>query len=270
MARPRKPKALRKEQPVPPTMLAAVRQFSDPQAAHDFFVQVRWPYGVACPRPGCGSAAVAYMEKHRRWYCNDCKRQFTAKLGTIFEDSPIGFDKWLPAFWLLASNRNGISSYELARALKVTQRTAWFMLHRIRESMRDGDFGEPLSGEVEADETWIGGRKNRELKITKLGQKKLAHGPGTGKATVFGMVERRRPDVPGYAHNRVRAMVVSDRSAATLIPRIRASILPGSVLYTDAHKTYKALAREDYVHYVIDHSVRYVEGRVHTNTIENF
>ena len=126
------------KQPIPETMLEAVRQFSDPQVAHDFFVQLRWPNGVACPRMGCGSANVAYLAKQKRWYCNECHRQSSAKVGTIFEDSPIPFTKWLPAIWLLASNRNGISSCEVARALKVTQKTAWFMLHRIRLAMNDG------------------------------------------------------------------------------------------------------------------------------------
>jgi transposase-like protein len=123
------------KQPIPETLIQAVRQFSDPEVAHAFFVQHRWPNGVACPRMGCGSAAVTYLAKYRRWNCRDCGRQFTAKVGTIFEDSPIGLDKWLPAFWLIASNRNGISSHELARGLGVTQKTAWFMLHRIREAL---------------------------------------------------------------------------------------------------------------------------------------
>ncbi len=125
------------QQPIPETMLEAVRQFANKRQAHDFFVQIRFPNGVACPRMGCGSAAVAYMPKVMRWYCNECKKQFSAKVGTIFEDSPIGLHKWLPAVWLIASNRNGISSYEIARALKVTQKTAWFMLHRIREALRE-------------------------------------------------------------------------------------------------------------------------------------
>ncbi|MGD0050781.1 MAG: IS1595 family transposase [Vulcanimicrobiaceae bacterium] len=252
------------KQPIPATMLEAVRQFADPKVAHDFFVQIRWPYGVACPRVGCGSAKVAYMAKARRWYCNECKGQFTAKVGTIFEDSPIGFDKWLPTIWLLASNRNGISSLELSRALKVTQKTAWFMLHRVRAAMRDGDFEEPLSGEVEADETWVGGRR-RATKTTALGFHKMAHGPGEGKATVFGVVERSQPGRRG----RVRAMVVPDRAASSLMPRLRANVLPGSVLYTDKLRSYSD-AQQHYAHHVIDHAVRYVEGRVHTNTIENF
>lgn len=265
MAKRAKAVVQRKEQPIPETMLEAVRQFADLDTAHDFFVQIRWPYGVACPRMGCGSAQVAFLAKQRRWYCNDCKGQFTAKVGTIFEDSPIPFTKWLPAIWLLASNRNGISSYELARGLKVTQRTAWFMLHRIRAAMADGMFEEPLSGEVEADETWVGGRKGKETFVNVLGMKKLKHGPGTGKTTVFGVVERSQPGRRG----RVLAMVVENRKASSLMPRLRANVLPGSVLDTDALRSYSE-AQQHYAHHVIDHSIRYVQGRVHTNTIENF
>ena len=153
----------RDSQPIPETMIEAIRQFADPDVAHDFFVQLRWPTVVACPRKGCGSASmISYMPKHRRWYCGDCKGQFSAKVGTIFEDSPIGFDKWLPAIWLIASNRNGISSCEIARALHVTQKTAWFMLHRIRLAMASGSF--QLSGTVEVDETYIGGKERSKPK----------------------------------------------------------------------------------------------------------
>ncbi|HVN70132.1 MAG TPA: IS1595 family transposase [Candidatus Binatia bacterium] len=134
--------------PFPNTPLEAVTRFSDPQVAHDHFAKVRWPNGVACPRD-CGSINVEYLPKYRRWYCRVCQGQFTAKVGTIFEDSPIGFDKWLPAVWLIASNRNGISSCELARALHVTQKTAWFMLHRIREAMANPHY-EPFGAPVEA------------------------------------------------------------------------------------------------------------------------
>ena len=118
----------------------ASHRFSDPDTAEAVFAQIRWPNGVACPRMGCGSAHVARLKKQRRWYCNDCKKQFSAKQGTIFEDSPLGFDKWLPAIWLSASKREGISSCQVARALKVTQRTAWFMLHRIRLAMKNESF----------------------------------------------------------------------------------------------------------------------------------
>ena len=133
----------------PATLLEAVTFFSDPDRAHQYATMMRWPDGVACPRMGCGSAAVQYIKTRRAWRCKECQRQFTAKVGTVFEDSPIPFTKWMPAIWLLSSDRNGISSYELSRALHVTQRTAWFMLHRIRLAMRADD-ATPLSGEVEA------------------------------------------------------------------------------------------------------------------------
>jgi transposase-like protein len=245
------------KQPIPETMIQAVRQFADPQVAHDFFVQIRFPNGVACPRMGCGSAAVAYMPKVRRWYCNECKRQFSAKVGTIFEDSPIGLDKWLPAMWLIASNRNGISSYEIARALKVTQKTAWFMLHRIREAMAD-DSTEPFSGPVEADETYVGGLvKNMSTRRRK--QKK--NRPGVhDKTAVMGIVQRK---------GNVRAFVVPSIGAITLQGGIRKHVKEGETVYTDGAPAYRGLDQK-YVHYVIDHAYEYVKGHIHTNSIESF
>ena len=220
-----------KKQPIPETMLQAVRQFADPQIAHDFFVQIRFPNGVACPRQGCGSARVAYLAKHRRWYCNECKRQFSAKVGTIFEDSPIGLDKWLPAVWLIASNRNGISSYEIARGLEVTQKTAWFMLHRIREAMQDRRRSRILTGTVEVDEAYIGGKHhNKSLKKRRaLRERREARGITQNvfdeKTAVFGMVERG---------GRVRAWKVPDVKHATLLPKMRESIHHDATVYTDA------------------------------------
>ncbi len=248
------------KQPIPATMLEAVRQFADPQIAHDFFVQIRFPNGVACPRDGCGDMNVAYLAKHRRWYCNGCKKQFSAKVGTIFEDSPIGLDKWLPAIWLVASNRNGISSHELARALKVTQKTAWFMLHRIREAFAEESFIK-FMGPVEADEAYFGGRKRRP----NVGSQNLESkptGPQAGKTAVFGIVQRREK-------GKVRAFVVPSTQGRTLQKKIRENVLKGAVLYTDASRSYDKLDR-DYIHHVIDHSAEYVNGHIHTNNIEAF
>lgn len=235
-------------------MQQAVAQFSDPQIAQDFFVQIRFPYGVACPRLGCGSARVAYLEKVRRWYCNECKRQFSAKVGTIFEDSPIGLDKWLPAIWLIASNRNGISSYEIARALKVTQKTAWFMLHRIREAMREESF-EKFSGPVEADETYIGAKYVRQQDHHGRGKRKLK-----AKTAVMGIVQRG---------GRVRAMVIPNSGTMALYMRLRDHVQPGATLYTDAWRGYNA-AEMRWVRHVINHSYEYVRGHVHTQSIEAF
>jgi transposase-like protein len=237
-------------------MLEAVQAFSDPQVAHDFFLQIRWPDGlVACPR-ACGSVKVAYMPKHRRWYCNDCKGQFTAKTGTIFEDSPIRFDKWLPAIWLLASNRNGVSSCELARALKVTQKTAWFMLHRIREAMRNESF-ELMRGPVEADETYVGGKYRAER--DHHGRAKR-NGPNYNKTTVMGIVQR---------NGGIRAFVIPSTKGTTLAERLRQNVARGEIVYTDSAAAYTRLS-EDYIHHVINHAVEYVRGHVHTNSIEGF
>jgi len=249
------------KQSVPETMLQAVRQFADPQIAHDFFVQYRWPNGVACPRMGCGSASVTYLAKYRRWNCRDCKRQFTAKVGTIFEDSPIGLDKWLPAFWLISSNRNGISSHELHRALDVTQKTAWFMLHRIREAMQSDSTETPLSGTVEADETYIGGKWENKPKS----KRKHRYSPvaaRSAKTPVFGIVERG---------GRVRAWKVLNVSAKTLLPKMRDSIDQDATLYTDSASLYTHVNEYFLQHASVNHSIEeYVRGAVHTNNIECF
>jgi len=244
------------QQKTPKTMIEAVRRFADPQVAHDFFVQRRWPNGAACPIEGCGSMAVAYMPKRRRFYCNDCKGQFTAKVGTIFEDSPIGFDKWLPAFWLLASNRNGISSHELSRALEVTQKTAWFMLHRIREAMADKSFTK-LRGPVEVDETFVGPRV-RAIRRPDGSLKRPA--PNQDKVTIMGIVERK---------GKAKAFVVPSKRRETLADHLRAWIECDSVVYTDAAASYKGI-NDKYIHHVINHAIEYVNGHIHTNNVEGF
>jgi transposase-like protein len=248
------------KQSVPDTMIEAVRQFASPKVAHDFFVQMRWPFGVACPRMGCGSADVTYLAKYRRWNCKECKRQFTAKVGTIFEDSPIGLDKWLPAFWLIASNRNGISSHELGRALKVTQKTAWFMLHRIREAMQSDTFETPLSGTIEVDEAFIGGKwENKPLKVRRTASRD-AH--WQAKVAVLGMVERG---------GRVRAWKVPNVQQKTLLPKLRDSIHPDATVYTDAAPMYKHINEYFLHHSSVNHSIEEcVRGNVHTNNIECF
>jgi transposase-like protein len=252
---------------VPETLLEAVRMFADPQIAHDFFVQIRFPNGVACPRPGCGSAAVAYMPKVWRWYCNECKRQFSAKVGTVFEDSPIALTKWLPAIWLIASNRNGISSYEIARGLKVTQKTAWFMLHRIREMMAD-EPNDQLTGTVESDEAYIGGKWDKMNTRRRRAIEKAGHTPLSSKAPVIGMMERQRAD---GRKGRVRAFAVPDTQAKTLLPVLRKSIDQDATLYTDEATLYTHI-NEFFLHHAsVNHGLKeYVKGNVHTNNIECF
>jgi transposase-like protein len=242
----------------PKTLLEAVRYFTDLEVAHDFFVRLRWPNGVACPRD-CGSLNVFYMPKRHKWQCRDCKRQFTAKVGTVFEDSPIGFDKWMPCVWLIANAKNGISSHEIGRALGVTQKTAWFMLHRVRLAMGE-DHTEPLRGEVEADETYIGGKRWRGPNIRGSQPPPKNLGPKSSKAIVMGIMQR------GGA---MRAFVIPNDRAETLIPKVEANVLPGSRMYTDAHKGYYELPWL-YRHEFVNHVERYVEGHVHTNHVENF
>ncbi|MDH2908638.1 MAG: IS1595 family transposase [Candidatus Eremiobacteraeota bacterium] len=241
----------------PQNLFEAVTYFSDPDCALAYFVNVRWPNGVACPRMGCGSAAVQYIRTRRLWRCKECKREFTAKVGTVFEDSPLPLTKWLSAIWLISAARNGISSGEVARALHVTQKTAWFMLHRIRLAMQAESF-ELLSGEVEADETYIGPKARS---INRYGDSsKKARGPGYRKTVVLGMRERG---------GKVRALAVKDTRRGTLLPRVWQHVAAGSTVYTDALGSYHDL-QDAYVHQVINHAEKYVEGRVHTNRIENF
>jgi len=237
---------------VPRTLLEAVAYFSDQDVAHDFFVTLRWPNGAGCPN--CGNAEVAYMPKYRRWTCKECRQQFTAKTGTIFEDSPISFTKWLPAIWLLTATRNGTSSCELARALGVTQKTAWFMLHRIREALADRNGG-LLQGPVEADETFVGGdiKKMNAKRKSKLDRSKRRWAHGT---TVFGIVERNR----GPRKGKVRAFVVPFSSNKELQGGIRRHVEPGAEVHTDGFPAYRGLDR-DYAHQVIDHAYEYVRGQ---------
>jgi len=247
------------KQKVPETMLQAVRQFADPQTAVDFFVQIRWPNGIACPRSGCGSDLVAYLAKQRRWYCNECKKQFSAKVGTIFEDSPIGLDKWLPAIWLVASNKNGVSSHELARALKVTQKTAWFMLQRVRLAMKEQNYSTPLTGEVEADEAFIGGRAKFSKKLRAMERAgQTTHG-FMSKTPVFGLVQRG---------GKARAWVVKDWPKYGTIAKMIEHVHPNARLHTDS--LYRDLTDHFLAHDIVNHAVEYVNGNAHVNNVECF
>src|ERR1017187_1017024 len=241
---------------VPQTLIESVRQFSDPDRCLNFMIELRWPNGVICPR--CDALEPHFISTRKMWRCNGCKKQFRVKVGTIFEDSPLGLDKWLAAVWLISSAKNGISSYELHRAIKVTQKTAWFMLHRIRLAMQDENHGGKLGGEVEVDETFIGG-KARNMHKDKRVAKITGRGP-EGKAIVTAVLERG---------GKVRAKVVSTRRKPELQALVRENVEPGSNLYSDALKSYEGLEK-DFTHQVIDHAEAYVDGQIHTNNCENF
>ena len=239
------------------TLQEAILYFSEPVRCREYVVARRWPEGVMCPR--CGNKKVKFQEKYNRWQCSarHDRRQFTAKTGTIFEDSPLGLDKWLCAMWLVVNCKNGVSSYEIHRAIGVTQKTAWFMDHRIRLALNMGSF-DKLSGEVEADETFIGG-KARNMHIEKR-KRRITGTGGKDKTVVMGILERG---------GNVRAAVIPNRKKKAVQREVRKHVKAGSTLYSDALRSYEGLAG-DYAHEVIDHAVAYVDGKIHTNGLENF
>lgn len=249
---------MRKE---PRSLQEAIIYFSDIDNCIEYLADKRWPGRVTCPI--CGSDRVsAFNPTRRTWKCSTHhpKREFSVKVGTIFEDSPVGLDKWLTAVWMLTNCKNGISSYEIAHDLNVTQKTAWFMMHRIRLALQDDDQSKlgGGSGEVEVDETFIGGKarnmhlKEKERRITGTG--------GKDKTIVFGALERG---------GKVKTTVIKDRKKKVLHAHVKAHVEAGSALYSDALKSYDGLIQE-YAHKVIDHAEKYVDGQVHTNGLENF
>jgi transposase-like protein len=245
----------------PKTLQEAILYFSDPANCREYLVARRWPNGVICPR--CGSAKVVFLAKYNRWQCSvtHAARQFTSKTGTIFEDSPIALDKWLLAMWQVVNCKNGISSYEVAKAIGVTQKSAWFMDHRIRLA-----FGmEPrvkASGHVEADETFIGG-KARNMHASERTRRITGTG-GKDKTAVMGILERGRDGEP----SRIRTTVIPNRKKGALQAEVRQHVEAGAALYTDALKSYEGLT--EFEHQVVDHALEYVKGQVHTNGLENF
>jgi transposase-like protein len=241
----------------PKTLIEAIQYFSNLDVTTEYVAKLRWPDGPVCPACGTLDQKHYYLKTRRLWKCRACKKQFSVKVGTIFEDSPLGLDKWLPAVWLIANCKNGISSYELARHLGIQQKSAWFMLHRIRLAMQTGTF-EKLSGQVEVDETYIGGLA-RNMHKSKRGEK--ITGTGTsGKIAVMGLLER---------HGEVRTKIVPDTKSRTLKVEVRENVEPGSEVHTDTFQSYQGLDAE-YVHNVVDHAEQYVRGHVHTNGLENF
>jgi len=222
---------------VPETLLEAVSYFSNPENAFQFFVAVRWPNGVRCPR--CGSDKVTFLKNARVWKCRTPhpKQKFSAKVGTIFEDSPIGLEKWLPAMWLAANCKNGISSYELHRALGVTQKTAWFMLQRIRLAMQKG--GGLFKSEVEVDETFIGGRA-RKMNARQRARRKTQGSGQWNLEPVQGILERTTEGQP----SQVRLFHVKRANRKQLDPNPRNHVEKGAEIFTDALKSYNELSDE--------------------------
>jgi len=243
----------------PKTLQDAIIYFSDADNCVAYLVARRWPKGVVCPT--CGSENVSYITSRRVWQCKTRhpKAQFSVKVGTIMEDSSLGLDKWLTAIWMQTNMKNGVSSWELHRSLGITQKCAWHMLHRVRLALQDTQTGGKLSGEVEVDETFIGGKARNMHADVKARKIQGRRGP-QGKAIVAAVLERG---------GKVRAAVVDRRKKKDLHALVRDNVEPKSALYSDALKSYDGLS-DEYKHQVIDHAVEYVRENVHTNGMENF
>jgi transposase-like protein len=241
----------------PKTLQDAIVYFANPDNCVAYLVDRRWPDGVTCPT--CGRKDVAYVPSRRLWQCKKRhpKAQFSIKIGTIFEDSPITLDKWLLTMWMLANCKNGVSSYEISRATGITQKSTWFMLQRIRLALQSQSGGK-LGGEVEADETYIGGLARNMHKDRRA--KRILGTGGAGKVAVMGLLER---------HGEVRTKVLPNVRKGTLQAQVREHVEPGSEVFTDALLSYEGLDAE-YIHQVIDHAEAYARGNVRTNGLENF
>ena len=249
--------------PEPKTLQEAIAYFADSDRCFEYAKKLRWPDGnVVCPR--CTKAKNSFVKTRKLWFCYACKRQFTIKVKTIMEDSPISLDKWMTAFWLLANAKNGISSHELGRSIGVTQTTAWFMLQRIREVMRKHSFDtRKIGGEgntLEADETFVGGKiknmhKGRRAKVEGAG-------PYQNKTIVQGILDR---DL-----RQVRAQVVPNVTRETLQAQILKNVKYGSTVYTDSAVAYDQGMQWRFVHDVVNKTETYVRGQVHVNGMENF
>jgi transposase-like protein len=240
----------------PQTLQEAIVYFANPDNCLNYLAAKRWPNGVTCPT--CGSPEVIFLANQRRWKCRTKHplQQFSVKVGTVMEDSPISLDKWLLAMWQVVNCKNGVSSYEVHRAIGITQKSAWFLDHRIRYALGLGTINK-FSGQVEADETFIGG-KARNMHAATRGKKITGRGP-TDKTAVMGILERG---------GKVRTKVVDNTKKKTLQAEIREHVLAGSAIFTDALKSYEGL--DEFQHEVVDHAVEYVRGEVHTNGLENF
>lgn len=248
---------------MPNTLLEAVRHFADAANCREYMVLQRWPDGVRCPQ--CGSKSVYFDSSRNGWECKTRhpKRKFTLKTGTIFEDSPLGLDKWLPCVWMIVNAKNGVSSHEIGRAIGVTQKTAWFMLQRIRLAMQESESGGggKLGGDVEVDETYIGAKARNMHKDRKA---RTQSGRWHGKVAVMGLLERNTQGA-----SRVRTRIVPTTKRRDLIGAMKQNIEPGANVYTDALPTYSSM-NHLFTHRFIDHAEAYARGNVHTNGLENY
>jgi len=248
----------------PKTLIEAIRYFSNPQTCIDAVAAMRWEDGKpVCPKCGLceGERKHYWLAKVRRWKCYGCRKQFTVKMGTIFEDSPLELHIWLTAMWLLCNCKNGVSSYEVARATDISQKSAWFVLQRLRHVMKDQNVQPMGIGPVEIDECYIGPKPTNMHKDKRLARKIATNGY-QDKTAVMGMLDRGAREV--------RAKVIPNAKRETLQKEILDRVGFGSTVYTDGWSGYDGLARAEYIHETVNHLEEYVRGNVHTQGIENF
>ena len=256
----------------PRTLQDAIIYFADKDKAFAYAVNFRWPKGlVTCPR--CGGEKHSFIKTRRVWFCYDCNKQFSLKVGTIFEDSPITLDKWMMVMWMLANCKNGVSSYEIARSAGITQKSAWFMLHRIREAMKSDKsvkLGSNDGGKVESDEAFVGAKaknmhRSRRLAIERERSKNPGYKATThfaGKTAILGMFDRQTREI--------RAKVIPNTRRETLQREILSNVEHGSKVYTDEANAYDNALKDKFIHETVNHMDYYVRGQVHTNCLENF
>ena len=246
---------------IPKTLQQAIQYFSDEQVCIDAVAEMRWPNGVVCGH--CGADQPYYLSTQKRWKCRKCRKQFSVKVNSIFEDSPISLTKWLPALWLLVNCKNGISSYELAKDLGISQKSSWFVLHRLRLALEAKSIlkmGGKKGGPIEMDETFVGGKAINMHRARRIA---LREGLMAGhKTAVVGMLDRDT--------RQVRAKVIPNVKRETLQNEILNQIERKSTIYTDNYAGYDGLKVRDFVDETVTHIEEYVRGEVHTQGIENF
>jgi transposase-like protein len=245
------------------TLTDAIRYFADEQVCIDTVAMMRFPNGPECPMCASLAARQHWLKTQKRWQCRDCGKQYSVKVNTVFEDSAIKLDKWLTAMWLLANCKNGISSYEIAKDIGVTQKSAWFMLQRIRLAMKNGSVLKlgGTGGPVEVDETFIGGKPKNMHAAKRLKMKTATNGYAE-KAIVVGMLDRDT--------RQVRAQVIPNVKRETLQNQILDGVERKATVYTDGYHAYDGLKAQQFVHETVNHVEEYVRGNVHTQGIENF